>query len=119
MNPWTYIGWFILIIIAGFLLLLANYLLAAAWDHIRMLYLHYLTRNTPLCKGQIWREKGREDYTVTSDKRPSGFFTVESGTKGCHFSIPFTQEEWSARIRLTKAYLLHSPSDQPSQTPLL
>jgi len=98
-QPWTIIGWLLLIVAAifalRFLLALFAVVLAVIYRHVAYLK----TRNTPMAEGQEWIQG--DSTLVIGHKYPAGHFNIKCGNA----SWGETEEEFRKRIRNRKLIL--------------
>lgn len=100
MNPWTVIGWGVVLTVA---LPLAVVIGASVWAHLTVLRRHLATRNTPPCAGQVWMHG---DATLRI-KRVTEEGRVIMESPGSYGSASWSDDAagWRVRVRNRRLWL--------------
>jgi hypothetical protein len=105
MNPWEILGWFLVALVATWLLVnLIGPIIGIFWTAFHEWVLYRRTRNIPPEEGQVWAEGGKR---IRIDRiTENGRIVVKIGSMGSSISWSDSPEEWRERVKNRKLHLI-------------
>lgn len=105
MSPWTVIGWIIVVMILARPVFILIEWLVTTWENFIKRIHHLMTRNIAPKVKQVWMERPKYGQ---SGRVEIVSFSVDKGFRvtscGCYTNL--TQEEWKARVKRNRSYLV-------------